>query len=220
MSPADDTFLSSSKDRTVRLWTAQSAGCLASLALPDKTEKFPMAVYDSTGLVFAVTASMTSGAGHYLHLYDARNYDGGAFAELSLGKDDLANAIQTNLSVSQSEAQSSADADWTSLQFNKSGSQILVGTDNGMSIVLDGFEGTVQRVFSGEMKRPAVSCITSDDKTLLMGNGDGSVTCWSMESGTMVKRLEGHTGPVGAIAANPKYAQFASSCKQTALWIW
>jgi WD40 repeat protein len=111
-------------------------------------------------------------------------------------------------------------ADWSSLQFNESGNQILVGTEKGMSIVLDGFEGAVQRVFTGTSQRPAVSCITSDDKTLLMGNDDGSVTGWSLESGTMLKRLEGHTGPVKSIASNPKYAQFASCCKQTALWVW
>jgi WD40 repeat protein len=75
MSPADDTFLSSSKDRTVRLWTAQSAGCLAELPLPDKTEKDPIAAFDSTGLVFAVTAPMKDLQGHHLHLYDVRQFN-------------------------------------------------------------------------------------------------------------------------------------------------
>lgn len=144
MCPADDTFLWSSLDGTVRLWTVQSAGCNAELKLPnDKAGKNPIAAFDSTGLVFAVTASMTAGQGHYLHLYDARNYAGGAFAELKITQADLAKAIETHANTSPDQATVMSKADWTSLDFNKSGSQILVGTANGMSIVLDGFEGTV-----------------------------------------------------------------------------
>ena len=63
MSPADDTFLSSSRDRTVRLWNIQEAGSLAQLELPSNAVGSPHAVFDSTGLVFAVTASMSDGKG-------------------------------------------------------------------------------------------------------------------------------------------------------------
>ena len=78
MCPADDSFLTSSVDRTVRLWTAGVAGCIAELKLPEETEGSPLAAFDSTGLVFAVTAAMLRGAGHYLHLYDARRRRQGA----------------------------------------------------------------------------------------------------------------------------------------------
>lgn len=63
MSPADDCFLSSSKDRTIRLWDLKSAGSLAQLELPPSATCSPHAVYDSTGLVFAVTATMGDGKG-------------------------------------------------------------------------------------------------------------------------------------------------------------
>lgn len=63
VSPADDCFLSSSKDRTVRLWNIQQAGCLAQMDLPINAEGTPHAAFDSTGLVFAITASMTEGKG-------------------------------------------------------------------------------------------------------------------------------------------------------------
>ena len=109
MSPAEDTFLTSSRDRTVRyvvrgmpskgtllrlnvllavcawsgpdiclfdlshfvcyihtnrLWDVQQAGCLAQMELPSNTEGNPHAVFDSTGLVFAVIAGISGGAGH------------------------------------------------------------------------------------------------------------------------------------------------------------
>jgi COMPASS component SWD2 len=221
MSPADDTFLSSSKDRTVRLWSAQSAGSLAELKLPgDRTSKDPLAAFDSTGLVFAVTAKMAENQGQYLHLYDARNYGVGAFAELKITRDDIEKALQSFVSVSPDQLSTFSQADFTSLQFNTSGNKILAGTDRGMSFVMDGFEGTIQGVFVSTSQRPAVSCFSSDDKTVLVGNEDGSITCWDVETGSMMKRLDGHPGPVQCIASNPKFAQFASACTQTALWTW
>lgn len=222
MCPADDSFLTSSLDRTVRLWTAGQAGCLAELKLPEETEKSPMAVFDSTGLVFAVTAAMPGGSGHYLHLYDARNSNGGAFAELKVSQLDLAMAIQSHVSVTPDRAKKLSQCDWTSMVFNLSGNQILIGAEKGMCILLDGFEGAVQRVLVGpeSTERPAVSCCTPDDRTVLQGNDDGSISCWSVETGTITKTLKGHAGPVSCIAANPKYAQIASTCTQTALWTW
>lgn len=222
MSPADDSFLTSSLDRTVRLWTAGQAGCLAELKLPEETEKSPLVVFDSTGLVFAVTAAMSGGKGQYLHLYDARNYAAGAFAELKVSQVDLEKAIQSHVSATPDRTKTLSEADWTSLQFNESGNQILVGAEKGMSVLLDGFEGTVQRVLVGSKptERAAVCCFTPDDKTILQGNEDGSISCWSVDTGTVVKTLTGHPGPVSCIAANPKYAQIASSCTQTALWTW
>ena len=64
MSPVDDSFLTSSRDRTVRLWNLQQAGCLGKLELPPTVEGAPCATFDSTGLVFGVTAAMAAGSGH------------------------------------------------------------------------------------------------------------------------------------------------------------
>lgn len=64
MSPADDLFLTSSKDRTARLWNIQQAGCVAKMDLPSNTDGQPRCVFDSTGMVFAVMAKMTGGQGN------------------------------------------------------------------------------------------------------------------------------------------------------------
>ena len=69
MSPADDAFLSSSRDRTVRLWNIQEAGSLAQLELPSTAAGNPHAVFDSTGLVFAVSASIAGGKGQVSDIY-------------------------------------------------------------------------------------------------------------------------------------------------------
>jgi COMPASS component SWD2 len=222
MSPADDTFLTSSYDRTVRLWNVAQAGCIAELNLPVEVEKTPLTGFDSTGLVFAVTAGIKGDTGHYVHLYDARNYSAGAFSELKVNHVDIEKLLRMQQNFAQDSVLQQSRAEWTSLNFNLSGNQILVGNKMGLSIILDGFEGTVQRVIQvpGRPTRPAVHCITPDDKVLLQGNDDGSISCWDIDSGTMIKTLQGHIGPVNCIKSNPKYAQLASSCSQTALWIW
>lgn len=222
MCPTDDNFLTSSVDRSVRLWTACQAGCLSELKLPVETEKSPIAVYDSTGLVFAVSAAMVGGAGHYIHLYDARNWGSGAFAELKISQLDLETAIQSHVSVAPDRAKELSMVDWTSMDFNVSGTQIMVGTEKGMCILLDGFEGAVQRIFVGPKttERAAVSCFTPDDATVLQGNDDGTVSCWSVETGAIEKTIPAHPGPISCIASNPKHVQFASACTQTALWAW
>lgn len=64
MSPADDMFLTASKDRSVRLWNVQQAGCVGQMELPTQVEGHPSVVFDSTGMVFAVIAAMAGKQGH------------------------------------------------------------------------------------------------------------------------------------------------------------
>jgi len=221
MSPVDDTFLSSSTDRTVRLWNVQQAGCLAEMELPSTVDGAPHACFDSTGLVFGITAPMAAGSGHFIHLYDARNYSGGAFAELKLQQSNIEKAIHSK-GVAPELAMVLSRSEWTSIKFDKSGKQLLVTGKKGLVMTLDGFDGTITNVFSnpsstnGELS----ACFTPDDRTILTGNEDGSIHCWNAKNGNLLRKLEGHTNRVGCVAANPKYAQVASACSNTALWNW
>ena len=71
MSPVDDSFLTSSKDRSIRLWDLKQAGSLATMDMPKSGKGMMMdlnggslAAYDSTGLVFGITAPLEGNAGH------------------------------------------------------------------------------------------------------------------------------------------------------------
>ena len=211
MCPANDCFLTSSSDRTVRLWTLQEAGCLAQMELPTGTQGTPHAVYDSTGMVLGITVSGSTE--QYVHLYDARNYASGAFAELRIPHSSIENAIQN-----QQGAAELSKAEWSSIAFNASGNQLLATAPQGLVLLLDGFEGTVQKALCSEGALSA--CYTADDKSVLTGYRDGTIGCWNVDSGMLLKKLPGHSGPVGCIASNPKYAMFASCCTSTALWLW
>ncbi|GKY97272.1 hypothetical protein MPSEU_000685600 [Mayamaea pseudoterrestris] len=224
MSPCDDTFLTSSVDRTVRLWNLQQAGGIAELKLPSETAKGPLACFDATGLVFAVGALTADLKGHYVHLYDARNYGAGAFAEFKLQQQDVEQAMQAQTGVASSSGSSGSSlGELHSLSFNTSGSQILLGGEHGQTLVLDGFEGTIQKVFSPANRTSdgfLASCFSSDDKTLLQANDAGGILCWDLEHGSLLQTLEGHSSRVNCISSNPRYSQIASSCTQTCLWLW
>ncbi len=229
LSPVDDSFLSCSGDRTVRLWNLQQAGSVAMLDLPKSGNGytldplgFPHASFDSTGLVFCITAPLDATAGHLIHLYDARNYSAGPFAELKLDNALITRAIQQKTSTPETASELSS-ADWTGIKFNKSGKHLLVTTKKSSALMLDGYDGSIVNVFVGDgenKSEPLAACFSSDDSTILGGNPDGTISCWDASNGELIKKLEGHVGRVGCIASNPKYAQFVSCCTNTALWLW
>lgn len=76
MSPVNDMFLTSSDDRTCRLWDLQQATPLAEMNLPKNgvgadgisyamdTEGLSCAAFDSTGLVYGITAPLANKGGH------------------------------------------------------------------------------------------------------------------------------------------------------------
>jgi WD40 repeat protein len=194
------------------LWNVQQAGCIGECKLPEQTVGNSNVVFDSTGMVFAIMARMTAGQGHYIHLYDARNFQGGAFSEIQVPSKSLTDAVSTHrISIPEPLK----NITFNNIDFNKSGNRILCQSDQGLTFVLDGYEGTVQRVFQPPQGNATVSCFTPDDQSVLVGTDTGVVDCYNIQSGTIVKQLEGHTGPVNAIACNPKYRQIASSCSNT-----
>ena len=116
-------------------------------------------------------------------------------------------------------------SDMVSMKFNKSGKQILF-CSNGALVSVDGYEGTVLHSFLAEAdgnstsSLPTSGCFTPDDRTILCGNENGSVSCYDANTGLLLRKLKGHIGRIECLAVNPRYAQFASACTNTALWIW
>jgi len=124
-------------------------------------------------------------------------------------------------------------AQWTNMTFSPSGKGILVTMENGITLVLDSFEGHILHVFLSEGPTstttsevtlptfPAVACYTSDDQSLLCGNENGTLSCYDVSTGKLRRKLDGHVGSrVSCIQSNPKFAQFASACSNVALWLW
>ncbi|KAG7336777.1 WD repeat-containing protein [Nitzschia inconspicua] len=252
--PAEDLFLTASNDQTVRLWNMSQAGCIGQMDLPrDKTTGKPFVAFDSTGMVFAVLAQQQqqqpfSGngvvvdggtGGYYIHLYDARNFQGGAFSEMFVTNASLQQGMTTHRipppTSTTSTSTSTNSIVLNKIDFNGSGNRILVQSEQGPTFVLDGYEGTVQRVFapSNTLSTGIVSsCFTPDDQYVLLGTENGTVDCYDIVSGALVRNMTAGnnnnnnnttTNNYGThtIACNPKYKQIVSSChNNTCLWLW
>jgi len=254
----------------VRLWNLGVAGAVGQMNLPMKgvgsgggeyslePDGGVIASYDSTGLVFGISTPLADGVGNLIHLYDARNFGNGAFADYKVDQTSILSAIQQHTQQSQLQlppnqrraipsntiATELSFAQWTTMKFNTSGKKLLVTTEKGIALILDGYDGSVIDVLisgsdggggggvdgngTGLMTKcpsePMAACFTRDDKTVLSGNDDGTVGCWSLDAGggasTLVQTLKGHVGRVGCMATNPKYAQVATACTNTAVWLW
>ncbi len=141
--------------------------------------------------------------------------------------------IESKMRVSGStpeRAYAISKAEWTSMEFNKSGKQLLIGVVGGVALSLDGYDGSVIHSFQTEtggssgstasQSCPMAVCFTADDNSIICGNDDGTVSCYQADSGLLTRKLRGHVDRVGAVAMNPKYMQFATACTNTAVWIY
>ncbi len=132
----------------------------------------------------------------------------------------LAKDVEQALSSSNGVTASFDLTGWKSIAFNGSGNLMLVHTEAGLVLVLDGYDGTIQRILESKSSKGTVSCFTPDDQFVLLGTEAGTIEVYDVQTGILVKQLEGHLGPVTALKCNPKYSQIASACTNTCLWIW
>ena len=129
-------------------------------------------------------------------------------------------AIQEKVSAPHIAAELGS-AEWSGMKFNKSGKSILITTKKGIAFILDGYDGSVTNVFSSNgSSEPMAACLASDDKSILCSGENGAVNVYDSGTGALLKKLEGNSGHVGSIESNPKFGQIASSCTNTAIWLW
>ncbi|KAL4645953.1 WD repeat-containing protein 82 [Arapaima gigas] len=187
MSPVDDTFISGSMDKTIRLWDLRSPNCQGLMHLQGK----PVCSFDPEGLIFA--AGVNS---EMVKLYDLRSFDKGPFATFKLPID--------------------RTCEWTGLKFSNDGKLILVSTNGSSLRVLDAFKGAALHCFGGYNNSKGVTLeasFTPDSQFIMIGSEDGKIHVWNAESGMKVAVLDGkHTGPVTCLQFNPKFMTFASAC--------
>lgn len=226
MSPIDDTFLSGSLDKTIRLWDLKSPNCSGIM----QTQGRPVANFDPEGLIFAVGINS-----EYVKLYDLRSFDKGPF-----------NAFKLN---------HNKDVNWTGLKFSPDGKQICITTDANTLQTLDSFIGTPLYSFttnqngtsttgasatavgagvggalttnnnnnSNSSSSVHISCEASyspDSQYIFAGTTDGSIHVWDADKASRVTILKGErNSPIQCVQFNPKFMMLASACSKMSFWI-
>ena len=161
-----------------------------------------LAAFDPQGLVFAVG----TGSKH-LRLYDARNWERGAFSTFELSP-----APPLGTSVT-----------WNNLQFSPDGKEILITLNSEPSsstsgILLDSFDGIVKGSIEASSSDSFSNLLTfTPDSKFIVGARplDGQLNVWdSKEKKLIVDGIEGiNRDPIMAIAFNPKFAMLAAITK-------
>ena len=196
MSPVDDTFLSGSMDKTIRLWDLRSPNCQGLMHLFGR----PVANFDPEGLIFAVGINSES-----VKLYDLRSFDKGPFNTFKLPQE--------------------ASCDWTGIKFSPDGKVIMIYTNGTVIHTIDGFNGTPLQTLKGHQNKGIAleASFSPDSQFVFSGSTDGRIYSWNAMTGARVAVLEGgHPAvghPVQCVQFNPKYMLLASACKNMAFWV-
>jgi len=194
MSPIDDTFLSGSADKTLRLWDLRAPVAQGIMKLNSR----PVAAFDPEGLIFATGINSES-----VKLYDLRSYDKGPFSTFKLERE--------------------KDCDWTEMKFSPDGKLILISTNGSVIRLLDAFQGQPIHSFVGHTNAKGQSLEASfspDAQFVFAGSTDGKVHCWQTETGARtILTSERHTGAIYCCQFNPKYVHMVTTCQNVAFWL-
>ena len=220
-----------SDDGTVKVWDAQDGKNLLTLDL-DKTSEIAELAYSPDGKMLAFDS------GKHVEVVDAAS---GAprltlapFADPAIvvvfSADGRRIAAGTRAGVvriydssdgSQLLEFAQIGADLQHLAFSPDGTRLAVASGEGASI-WDAATGKQQLTFSGHGKgvRNGGIAFSPDGKWVASSGNDGTVQVWEAETGKVIFKLTGHTGPTFGVAFSPDGKSLASSSVDRTVKVW
>lgn len=193
INPQNDLFLSTSADRTSRLWDLHEKKCLA--IFPDSQ----FATFDDMGKVItSVTSEVNKSTythDNYINLYNIDDIQKGPFNIFHLNTKD----------------------EMKQIKFTNNGAYIVCSTESAI-IVLDAYNGKIVSNIESEEDQITRFDITPDSKYIAAGSESGNITVWEL-NGNEIASLEFHTNSCNCIKFCPSFALLASSCTNLVLWI-
>lgn len=204
VSPIHDLFVSSSLDRSMRLWDLRASNCQSFKEMETQVN---FLAFDPAGLV--ICSSSNDGPSPGFELYDMRKLDK-PFEQTSFPTGFHSNKVE----------------------FSNDTKLLLFSSINGHHLIYDAFESTLLTSLTGVQPLPpsnypcmGTSTFTPDGKFVLSGSGSGEVLLWDL---TEIKTNQPKTYPIKSfiddstprmLLCNPRYSQLASIDTKVNFWL-
>ena len=200
MNPDNDTFVSTSKDNTARVWNIAQKKLLAIY------QNAKAAAFDNTGKVLAVSFAAVDvdsrepkdSQRYFVNLYDAATCQDTPFSTFMLEEGEIKR-----------------------IKFSNNGQHVMCSTDSGYHI-LDAYTGEKKCKFEPLISPESGTCLegsfSPDSQYFTCGSEDGTILIWNILTGKQVCKLEKHFKAVNAIKFSNKFAILASACQNLLLW--
>ena len=196
INPFNDLFISTSNDKTSRLWDLNLKKCLCIF------QDSQCAVFDNTGNVLAsVTYSMdkeTERYENFINLYNIENPE-----NINDGKPFDVFSVKSNGFIKK-------------IKFSNNGDYLIAITDNFLFII-DAVQGKINHDMEINDEINTVD-ITPDSKYIALACASGNVLIYS-DKGELIKTLEFHTKNCECVTFNPRYAIMATADTNLVFWI-
>lgn len=199
MNPLNDFFLSTSRDKSTRLWDLNKRECLCII------QDSNCATFDNSGKILASVTSetnkITETTKNFINLYSLQNNDylNGPFKVFKIeGKEEI-----------------------NQIKFSPDGSMILCSMNDNKIYIIDSFEGAEKKVLQGDINSTETIIkfdISADSRYVASGSEDGNILIWNIRTGELVQSLEAHPNMSYCVKFSPVHTLLASSCTNLILW--
>ena len=196
INPFNDLFISTSNDKTSRLWDLNLKKCLCIY------QDSQCAAFDNTGNVLAsVTYSMdkeTERYENFINLYNIENQE-----NINEGKPFDVFSIKSSGFIKK-------------IKFSSNGDYLIAITDNFLFII-DAVKGKIMHEMEINDEINTLD-ITPDSKYVALACASGNVLIYSVK-GELIKTFEFHTKNCECVTFNPRYAIMATADTNLVFWI-
>ncbi|KAJ6648704.1 WD repeat-containing protein 82, partial [Pseudolycoriella hygida] len=196
VSHKQNTFLSTSLDKTLRLWDLRLPNCQHVINFNFVGR--PTAAYDPEGLIFAVGVDS-----EFVRMYDSRMTGKAPFNTFKLNRE--------------------KECEWTTLKFSHDGKIIMISTNGSVTRLFDAFYGTPLHTLTGYINNQHASIESSfsaDSRFVFSGSSDGRLHAWNAATGHKICVFSSnHHSSLQCVKFNPKYAMLSTACSDVAFWL-